>query len=108
MLVSLYSALPIQSTSVRTPDGTEEPVLVEASEEAGWSVGSSFFGIPPGASITITYELSGQLASVTPYRLAVRPQPIVIDEMLDVSVRDADGEVLARSGPSVEAMVLHE
>ena len=65
-------------------------------------------GDPPGASITITYELSGQLASVAPYRLAVRPQPIVIDEVLDVSVSDAEGELLGRSGPSVEATVLHE
>jgi hypothetical protein len=109
VLMSLYSALPVGSASVRTPDGTTTEFQVGVSAEAGWTTGSTFLVIPPGESITVTFELAGTLALDGAYSLAVRPQPMAIDEQLDVSVLDTTGEVLvAFDGPSTQPRVLGE
>jgi hypothetical protein len=109
VLVALYSALPVTSASVRTPDGDVEDFQVEVGAEAGWVTGSSFIVVPPGESVTLVYELAGTLALDGGYSLAVRPQPIVIDEQLAVSVVDTDGRALVSfDGPSTQARVLGE
>ena len=109
ILVSLYSALPVTSASVRTPDGDVEDFQVEVGTEAGWVTGSSFLVVPPGESVTLVYELAGTLPLDGGYSLAVRPQPMVIDEQLAVSVVDTDGRTLVSvDGPSTQARVLGE
>ena len=68
-LVSLYSALPIESATVttsveqrRTRDRPEpESFEFERGTEAGWLVGSGSVVIPPGESVTIVFELAGTL-----------------------------------------------
>ena len=67
--------------------------------------------IPPGASVTVTYKLAGELAGTLPlpdgYTLAVRPQPIVIDEVQRLRVTSTDGATLIdESGPSTEPRVI--
>jgi hypothetical protein len=109
VLVSLYSALPVTSASVRTPDGTTTDFQVLVGAEAGWLTGSSFILVPPGESVTLVYELAGTVPLGDGYSLAVRPQPIVIDEQLDVSVVASDGRtLLSFSGPSTQPQVLGE
>jgi hypothetical protein len=109
VLVSLYSALPVTSASVRTPDGNTTDIQVLVGAEAGWLTGSSFVLVPPGESVTLVYELSGTVPLDDGYSLAVRPQPIVIDEQLDVSVVASDGRTLVSfSGPSTQPRVLGE
>jgi len=107
VLLSLYSALPVSSASVRTPDGDVREFTVDAREEAGWTTGTSFVVVPPGESVTLTYELAGTLTIDGAYSLAVRPQPLVSDEQLAVSVVDTDGRSLvAFEGPSTQPRVL--
>ena len=109
ILVSLYSALPVTSASVRLPNGESEDFQVDVGTEAGWMTGSSFLVVAPGGSVTLVYELAGTLALDGVYSLAVRPQPIVIDEQLAVSVVDTDGRTLVSvDGPSTQARVLGE
>jgi hypothetical protein len=109
VLVSLYSALPVTSASLRTPDGTTTDFQVLVSAEAGWLTGSSFVLVPPGESVTLVYELAGTVPLDNGYSLAVRPQPIVIDEQLDVAVVASDGRSLVSfSGPSTQPQVLGE
>lgn len=109
ILVSLYSALPVTSASARTPDGAITEFQVEVGTEADWTTGSAFIVIPPGESITLVYELAGTLPLDDGYSLAVRPQPIVIDEQLSVSVVDTDGRtLLGFDGPSTQPQVLGE
>lgn len=109
ILVSLYSALPVTSASLLTPDGDVTDFQVQVGTEAGWTTGSAFIVIPPGESVTLVYELAGTLPLDDGYSLAVRPQPMVIDEQLAVSVVDADGRALvSHEGPSTQARVLGE
>ena len=109
VLVSLYSALPVESASVREPDGSTSEFRVEVGAEAGWTTGSAFLVIPPGKSLTLTYQLAGTVPLDDGYSLAVRPQPMVIDEQLDVSVLDTNGAPLvAFDGPSTQPRVLGE
>ena len=117
-LLSLYSALPVESATVTTsasadPAGATEPepFEFERGTEAGWLVGSGSVVIPPGASVTVTYKLAGELAGTLPlpdgYTLAVRPQPIVIDEVQRLRVTSTDGATLIdESGPSTEPRVI--
>ena len=109
ILVSLYSALPVTSASVRTPDGDVTDFQVQPGTEAGWVTGSAFIVVPPGESVTLVYELAGTLLLDDGYSLAVRPQPLVIDEQLSVSVTTTDGRALLTvDGPSTQARVLGE
>ena len=109
VLVSLYSALPVTSASAQSPNGDTTDVQVQVGTEAGWLTGSAFIVVPPGESVTLVYELAGTVPLEDGYSLAVRPQPIVIDEQLDVSVVDSDGRALVSfSGPSTQARVLGE
>jgi hypothetical protein len=107
ILVSLYSALPVESASVERPDGSTADFQVSVGEEAGWLTGSTFLVVPSGESVTLTYRLAGALQLDDGYALALRPQPMVIDEQLRVAVADNDGRPLASfDGPSVQPRVL--
>jgi hypothetical protein len=109
ILTSLYSALAVTSASIQTPDGDVADFRVEVGTEAGWTTNSKFLVVPPGESITLVYELAGTVPLDDGYSLAVRPQPMVIDEQLSVSVVDADGRTLVEhEGPSTRARVLDE
>jgi hypothetical protein len=107
ILVSLYSALPVESASVERPDGSTADFQVEVGTEAGWLTGSTFLVVPSGESVTLTYRLAGDLQLDDGYSLALRPQPMVIDELLAVSVVDTDSRPLVSfDGPSVQPRVL--
>ena len=107
--MSLYSALPVTSASVERPDGDTTDFQVQVGTEAGWLTGSAFIVVPPGESVTLVYELAGTVPLDDGYSLAVRPQPMVIDEQLDVSVVDTDGRALVSfDGPSTQPRVLGE
>ena len=107
VLVSLYSALPVESATVERPDGSTADVQVAIGEEAGWLTGTTFLVVPSGESVTLTYRLAGPLPLDDGYSLAVRPQPMVIDEQLRVAVVDTDGSPLVSfEGPSVQPRVL--
>jgi hypothetical protein len=107
VLVSLYTALPVTSASVRTPDGDVTSFQAQISTEAGWLTATSFALVPPGESIRVIYELAGTVPLGDGYSLAVRPQPMVIDEDLSVSVVSSDGGALVSfDGPSTRAQVL--
>jgi hypothetical protein len=109
VLVSLYSALPVTSASVETADGEVSEFQVQAGTEAGWLTGSAFIVVPPGETVTLVYELAGTVPLDDGYSLAVRPQPMVIDEQLSVSVVGTDGgALLDYDGPSTRAQVLGE
>jgi hypothetical protein len=107
VLLSLYSALPVTSAEVRTADGDVREFQVDAREEAGWTTGTSLVSVPPGESVTLTWNLAGTLELDGGYSLALRPQPMVTDEQLSVSVVDTDGQpLLAFEGPSTQTRVL--
>ena len=55
---------------------------------------SAFLGIPPGGSITVTVEYSGELELPAGYTLAVRPQPLVVPEQQTIRVTSSDGSRL--------------
>lgn len=93
-LLSLYSALPLQSATV---DGKR--LVMRDGEEGGWLVNSAFLGIAPGASVSVTAVYSGTLELPFGYTLALRPQPLVVPERQVIDVTAADGSILiARSG----------
>ena len=63
--------------------------------------------IRPGESVTIVFELAGTLPLPDGYTLAVRPQPIVVDEVQRLHVTSADGVTLIdESGPATQPRVL--
>ncbi len=63
--------------------------------------------IPPGESVTIVFELAGALPLPDGYTLAVRPQPIVADEVQRLRVTSTDGVTLIdESGPATEPRIL--
>ncbi len=113
-LLSLYSALPIKSATVSASTGTGSegaaepaPFEFDVGTEAGWLVGSGSVVIPPGESVTVTYELAGTLPLAGGYTLAVRPQPIVVDELQRLHVTSTDGVTLIdESGPATQPRVL--
>ena len=113
-LLSLYSALPIKSATVSATTGTGSegaaepaPFEFDVGTEAGWLVGSGSVVIPPGESVTVTYELAGTLPLAGGYTLAVRPQPIVVDELQRLHVTSTDGVTLIdESGPATQPRVL--
>ena len=110
-LLSLYSALPVESATVarlaRMTESDGGPFEVEPGTEAGWFISSTFLAIPPGESVTVTYRLSGILPLPDGYTLAVRPQPIVANEMQHLRVVSTDGATLVEeSGPATEPRVV--
>ena len=93
-LLSLYSALPLQSVTV---DGKR--IRMREGEEAGWRVNSAFLGIAAGGSITVTAEYGGILELPAGYTLAVRPQPLVVPERQSIDVTAGDGStMITRAG----------
>ena len=47
--------------------------------------------IPPGATVTVEFSLSGPLDIEEGYRLTVLHQPLVVDDQLSLAVGDTDG-----------------
>jgi hypothetical protein len=88
-LFALYSALKPVAAEV---DGT--PFTFDIGSEHGWNVASSFLAVPPGESITVTFDLTGTLAMPDGYTLATRPQPLVLGETLRVDVTSTTGEAI--------------
>ncbi|MET0663241.1 MAG: DUF4012 domain-containing protein [Ilumatobacteraceae bacterium] len=113
-LLSLYSAVPIESASVTASATTDpsrtaepEPFDLELGTEAGWLVGSGAVVIPPGESVTIVFDLAGTLSLPDGYTLAVRPQPIVVDEVQRLQVTADDGVTLIdEAGPATQGRIL--
>jgi Protein of unknown function (DUF4012) len=106
VLVSMYSALPLTSASA-TYTATDTQLSMDRRSEAGWNVNSAFVAVPAGSSVTLTYEFEGALDLSDGYRLATRPQPIVIDEQHDLTVTGTDGRTLVRAAGPVTEPVIH-
>jgi hypothetical protein len=88
-LVTIYTALPVQSTSL---DG--QPVSFETGREQGWITSLVPVTLPPGGSQTITLEVTGTLDLHAGYRLSTRPQPLVAPEHHALHVTSTDGDRL--------------
>jgi hypothetical protein len=92
--LSVYSPLLLDASSI---DGVAQPI--EVQQELGRFVYSAFLDIPPGASVTVHLDLSGQIIGAPDYRLDVAAEPMVnadqfdavIQLMGDATVHDAEG-----------------
>jgi len=87
--LSLYSPLTITSVQV---DGVDHGLVVDA--ELGWNVYTVDVDVPPGASVTVTFGLAGNV-DPGPYLLRYRGQPSAADDRVRVEL---DGDVL-HEGP---------
>ncbi|MET0911458.1 MAG: hypothetical protein ABWZ99_18480, partial [Ilumatobacteraceae bacterium] len=71
-----------------------------------WQVATGEVVIAPGATVSLTFELTGTIdpdGDPRRYTLVTRPQPIVDDEVQTIRVTDVDGRVLIEeSGPASE------
>lgn len=80
-LVSIYTGLPVVGA---TRDG--EPVTFEPGTDGEWSTVRLQVTIPPGGSTTLTFDVSGQMATGAEYSIATREQPMVIPEESTIAV----------------------
>jgi hypothetical protein len=79
--MSLYSALGLDAVAV---DG--RPTQASSAREAGANAFGLSVKIPPGGTVTVVFHLRGSLAPSTIYRLALKPQPMVQPEQVEVRV----------------------
>jgi hypothetical protein len=93
MYLSLYSPLALGSAAV---DG--QPVPVEAQVELGVNVFSQVVDVPPGATLTLTFELAGGVDLTDGYRLTVAGQPTINPDEVTVDVGTASGTIRADRG----------
>jgi hypothetical protein len=87
-ILDVYSRLAPRAVRV---DGVE--VLPVTLSELGYHVHSTMVEIPPGGTVTVEYELAGDLGP-GPYELVYRPQPLPTPETLVVDARTTAGEQL--------------
>lgn len=105
--VSLFTQLPV--TSIRLDGG---PIESEPSAEAGYFVTSAFVTLPPGATSTLTVEMTGPLDVLEQYELAVRTPPTVAPTQLTIDATWTDAGGTARreqrvvADPGAERLVL--
>jgi len=78
--LSLYTPLLMERLEI---DGQE--VGVQLLPELGWRVWSTPVEVPAGGSVTVKWTLAGVL-NPGPYVLQWRPQPLVIDPLLQLDV----------------------
>lgn len=63
-----------------------EDFLLEHQRELEWSVYTRFVEVPPGAEVTITLELRGQLERGLDYSLDIGRQPVPNPDMVSVDI----------------------
>jgi hypothetical protein len=103
-IVTLYTPLGLTGVTV---DG--QPSGVQYQDELGLRTYGVPLDIPPGATVTITWQIAGAIAPGPDYRLDLLPQPLVNDDQLSVKVRRADADAPTGpvySGPLVEPLHL--
>ncbi len=96
LLLALYS--PLQLTSA-TADGT--PIGVTPEREFGVNVYSDDVIVPPGGTVTLTFELEGPVDLADGYRLAFGGQPTVNPDQVSVRLAAVDGWTLTGEGELV-------
>jgi hypothetical protein len=84
--LSLYSPL---APTKATVDGQERGL--QAAPELGWNAYSTFVDIPPSSTVTVTVQLTGEVARGSTYRLGIRHQPLVNPDDVDVEITPAAG-----------------
>jgi hypothetical protein len=70
---------------------------MEAEEELGWNVYSTYVDIPPGAEVEVRLELAGTLPDDAPYALTLRSQATVVPDEVRIDVTTNDGRTLLSS-----------
>lgn len=94
--LSLYTR---QRVVRATIDG--EPLTVGPGTELGIGVwDTSVIRVPPGRSVTVTFELLGSVDLRRGYRFAVLPQPVANPDLVRARVALRGGRVRGESGPS--------
>ncbi len=86
MYLSLYTPHRLSGASV---DGA--PLDVQAEQEFGLNVYAQFVTVPPGATVTLTFELEGGIDLTDGYRLAVAGQATINPDEVTVDVGLEDG-----------------
>ena len=67
------------------------PLDVQAEQEFGLNVYAQFVTVPPGATVTLTFELEGGIDLTDGYRLAVAGQATINPDEVTVDVGLEDG-----------------
>ena len=91
MYLSLYTPHRLSGASV---DGA--PLDVQAEQEFGLNVYAQFVTVPPGATVTLTFELEGGIDLTDGYRLAVAGQATINPDEVTVDVGLEDGWTVRR------------
>ena len=84
--LTLYSPLGLHEATV----GSLQQGVTDVAE-LGVHTYSEYVDIPPGASVTLTFDLAGVTTPGTGYRLTVRNQPMVLADHDTVRVEPAPG-----------------
>ncbi|HYF45209.1 MAG TPA: DUF4012 domain-containing protein, partial [Acidimicrobiales bacterium] len=93
MYLSLYTPHLLASADL---DG--EQLLVESQQELGVNVYAQFVDVPPGATVRVTYRLTGGLDLRDGYRLTVPGQPTINPDEVSVAVGVSSGSIEAGAG----------
>ncbi len=86
MYLSLYTPHSLSAASV---DGV--PLDVEFEQEFGLNVYAQYVTVPPGGTVTVTFELDGGVDLTDGYRLTVAGQPTINPDEVTVDVALDDG-----------------
>ena len=86
---NLFILTPLEVDAIRI-DGQEQETWVAQDEGSLHRRGLPVV-IPPGATVTVQFALSGPLDMEEGYRLTVLHQPVVVDDQLSLAVADTDG-----------------
>lgn len=93
MLLTIWTPQSLESATV---DGS--PVEVSNQPDAGLASYTVRIAVPPGATQTVRFALSGRIDVGSTYRLVTYQQPAVTPDVVDVAVSATDG---AQPQPSV-------
>lgn len=104
------------STTVSVYTPLELVDVTEAGEPVGRGVYSEYdrfrytalVDVPPGGSVTVTFELDGPMDLRSGYHLDVVPQPLVTPDQLSVRVRTSAGWRVGGDGTMVTALRARE
>lgn len=99
--LSIYSPL---GATAATVDG--RPRRLDVDLEAGWQVHSTVVDIPPGGEVVVTVELRGALDPDQPYSLWLRSQPMVLPDVVRVTIDGAEGALVRSHGPRLGTDVI--
>jgi hypothetical protein len=88
---NLFILTPLEVDAISV-DGEEQETWVSQEEGALHRRGLPVV-IPPGATVTVQFALSGPLDMEEGYRLTMLHQPVVVNDQLSLAVADTDGVV---------------